>query len=376
MREIGNQERLHLFLNYGTMHNVKAFRTLMERFPDPEEAFACAKRKDEKAFDCTSNFIQHRLFNAAADGFLERYLAWLFRHDVGIAIPEHAEYPALLKQIPDPPSVLFYKGSLKGDISLPIAVIGARRCTKYGKDIAKLFSLELVKRGATIISGMAAGIDSMAARGALDCESSPYPTIAVLGTGIDVIYPKGNETLYQEISARGAVITEFLPGEEPLPEHFPIRNRIISGIAKGTVVVEAGDRSGTSITAGFALDQGRDVFAVPGRITDLMSVGTNRLIQSGAAKPVFCAEDILCEYGRGDEGRAPGQPRFVADQSMLNETEKRIVDAMRFEEQSIDELVEQLGISAPDLNCALTALEFSGIIKPLPGRRFALELEF
>ena len=208
-----------------------------------------------------------RLKEAAADGFMDRYIRWLDKNEVNVITATSYRYPALLKEIPDPPTVLFCKGSLNEDMQLPLAVVGTRRCTDYGKDVAKKFGRELVKAGATIVSGLATGIDGYAALGALSVEGAQDPTVAVLGCGIDVVYPKGNEKLYSAIAERGCLITEFLPKTPPLAQNFPFRNRVISGLSLGVLVVEAGERSGASITARLALEQGREVFALAGDST-------------------------------------------------------------------------------------------------------------
>ena len=374
MPELDRAHRLQLFVHYAAECNQRAYAALAGRFSGPEAIFAAAAKRDAAAFSFLSDFVQKRLFEAADERFLDRYADWLARHEIDVAIPGDEAYPALLAQIPDPPFLLFYKGNLKGDMALPLTVVGTRKATKYGRDIARLFAFELARRGATIVSGMAAGADACAALGALDCESSTYPTVAVLGCGVDVAYPASNEALYRQIIERGAVISEFLPGAKPLAEHFPVRNRIMSGMSRGVLVVEAGERSGVSITANCALEQGRDVFAVPGRITDLLSVGTNRLIQQGAAKPVFCAEDILVEYLAAADARAPEKPVYAADAAQLIPEEKAVVEQLRQAESSFDELCQSLNLEAGKLNSCLTALEFSGIIKQLPGRMFALEI--
>lgn len=368
MRPIGEKERLHLFVNYGTEHNLRLFAAVKERYPDLSEAYEAAKKRSAAAFDFLTDHVRSRLFDAADDGFMDRYVAWLDRHGVGVTIPAHEEYPALLKQVPDPPSLLFYRGRLNPAPALPIAVVGARRSTKYGRMIAKSFSEQMANSGATVVSGLAAGIDSEAALGALSSRENEYPTIGVLGCGIDVVYPASNGPLYDQVAERGAVLTEYLPKSAPKREHFPFRNRIISGLSRGVLVVEAGERSGTSITVSYAHEQGRDVFAVPGRITDVASVGTNRLIQQCAAKPVFCVSDILSEYGieLRDEagGEKPPAPQTVK--------EKAVCSLLYDGEKSFDELCEALPYSAAELNSCLTAMEFSGIMIQLPGRIYAL----
>ena len=196
---------------------------------------------------------------------------------------------------------------------------------------------------------------------------------SVLGSGIDVIYPSCHRDLYEEIAERGAVITEFLPGTRPMRENFPIRNRIISGMARGLIVVEAGDRSGTSITAGYALDQGREVFAVPGRLTDLQSIGANRMIQRGEAKPIFCVADVLQEFEQIDDYDAfqSGPKRIAWD--TLSTDEQAVCNALKTDSRSFDDLAEMLSRPVGQLNSLLTGMQFSGIIKPLSGRLYALD---
>lgn len=370
MREIGGAERLYLFLNYGTEHAVRTFDALLARYPEPEEAFAAARNRDSAAFSGVSERVCARLLEAAAPGFLERYMETLDQSGIGVCTRISEDYPKLLRETADPPSVLFYKGRMVSEPKLPIAVIGARACTPYGAEIAETFSYDLAKNGATVVSGLATGVDGRAAKGALTCREAGYPTVAVLGSGIDVIYPADHISLAAEIAARGCVLTEFLPGRKPAREHFPIRNRVISGLSMGVVVVEAGERSGTTITAGYALEQGRDVFAVPGRVTDRMSVGANRMIQRGEAKPVFCVADILSEYG----AEACAEEKLVIRVSALSGIEQRVCRALENAEKSADELASELALPPGELNSCLTALMFSGIMKQLPGRVYALDL--
>ena len=367
------RRRLWLWLHYGVSGSARQFRQAAARLPELSEAYRLAAHASRAAISALPEPVAERLLRAAQDGFLDRYEAWLAERGVGVCLLDDEDYPALLREIPDAPPLLFYRGRLRGDMRLPVAVVGSRRCTQYGRDVAQLFARELAAAGGTIISGMAEGIDGCAARGALGCEESPYPTVAVLGSGIDVVYPASHRELYEQIAARGAVVTEFLPGTRPLRENFPIRNRIISGMARGVLVVEAGERSGTSITAGYALDQGREVFAVPGRITDLQSVGANRMIQRGEAKPVFCVGDVLEEFELADEYDAFAHGVKRIPRSSLQAGERAVCDALARGERSFDDLAEELSIPVGELNSLLTGLQFSGIIKPLSGRLYALD---
>ena len=367
-------KRLWLWLNYATSMNPKLFFELLNRFDDLSEAREAILRKDFEQFSDVSETVRERLMSAADDRFLDRYCAWLDRNGVGIVTPEDDEYPSLLSEIYDPPSVLFVKGSLPKELPLPIAMVGARNCTDYGKEVAKLLGEQLAERGATVVTGLAAGIDSAAAKGALSAGASSCPVIGVLGCGIDVVYPQDNGKLYQEVLDRGgALVTEFLPKTPPLAQNFPIRNRILSGISRGVAVIEAGERSGTSITADCAREQGREVFAVPGRITDPMSVGTNRMIARGEAKPVTCAADIISEFmdDAGDDVLNGAAKRVTF--TSLGEIGQEIYMALLQGEKDADELLEWIDCSAQDLNAALTRMLFSEVIKQLPGRVYALD---
>ena len=366
-------KRLWLWLNYATSTNPRLFFELLNRFEDLSEAREAIAKRDFTQFSDVSETVRDRLIAAADDRFLDRYCNWLMKNGVQIATPESDDYPALLGEIYDPPSVLFYKGTLPKELPLPIAMVGARSCTDYGREVAALLGEQLAERGATVVTGLAAGIDSAAAKGALSAGSSNCPVIGVLGCGIDVVYPQGNEALYERVIERGAIVTEFLPKTPPIAQNFPIRNRIVSGISRGVVVIEAGERSGTSITADCAREQGREVFAVPGRITDPMSVGTNRMLSRGEAKPVTCAADILGEFvdDAGDDV-LNGAAKKVSFTS-LGEVGQEIYMALLQGEKDADELLEWIDCPPQDLNAALTRLLFSEVIKQLPGRIYALD---
>lgn len=273
-------------------------------------------------------------------------------------------YPRLLREIFDPPTVLYVKGDLQKDITLPIAVIGSRKCSDYGRETAMHFGFELAEHGAVVVSGMALGCDASAALGALKSKKNEHPTLAVLGSGIDIVYPQSNCRLYDMIAERGAVISEYRPGYRPTRESFPQRNRIISGLSRGILVVEAAAKSGTSITVDFAHEQGRDVFAVPGRITDPLSAGTNGLIKRGEAKAVFGVDDVLYEFGifLAD----PPSPVHIADTSALSQTGQKLYALLQKGERTVDELCEATGLEASEINICLTEMELSGIIRQLP----------
>ena len=364
--------RLWLWLNYATNRDSRLFFDLLSRVDDLSELYGAIRQKEYDVIDDVRGTVRERLIAASDPTFLDRYCAWLQKNDVTVVTPESDAYPPLLNEIYDPPSLLFCKGRLPKELPLPIAMVGARNCTQYGRDVAELLGAQLSERGATVVTGLAAGIDSAAAKGALSAGAD-CPVIGVIGCGIDQVYPKENKRLYDEVIERGAIVTELLPKTPPLAANFPARNRILSGISRGVVVIEAAERSGTSITADCAREQGREVFAVPGRITDPMSVGTNRMLVRGEAKPVTCAADILSEFtdDAGDSAlnSAAKQVTFTS----LGPVGQEIYMALLQGEKDADELLEWIDCPAPDLNAALTRLLFSEIIQQLPGRVYALD---
>lgn len=312
---------------------------------------------------------EHDLRNAGLDG---RPLANLiaFRHRVDLTaemakveragahllIQTDDEYPPLLKRINGAPPLLYVRGSITPADSLALSIVGTRKATSYGIDAAGYFCKGLAANGVTIISGLALGIDTAAHRGALQAGGR---TIAVLGCGIDQVYPRQNTALASEIVQHGAIITEFPLGTPPEARNFPRRNRIISGLALGVLVVEAPEKSGALITTSFAADQGRDVFAVPGNIFSRASVGTNQLIQDGA-KPALTVEDILGEinvtYHRV-EARALSYDLAPADAN-----EAALLPYLGADPTHVDDLVRLSGLPTPTAISTLTILELKGIV--------------
>lgn len=274
------------------------------------------------------------------------------------------EYPEYLKEIAQPPWVLYIKGdpSLLSDICF--AVVGTRRPTYYGKQVARRMGAEIASRGWVVVSGMAAGIDAEAHRGALEAEGK---TVAVLGTGVDVVYPKHLHSLYAELVQKGAVCSEMPPGTTPHPGLFPRRNRIISGLSVGTLVVEAAERSGALITADFSMEQGREVFAIPGPITSQKSAGTNRLIQQGA-KCVTGVEDILEEFSF--LGQSPSIPEKTPETSDLSPEEELLLSFMDDQPVHLDELMENVDLSPGEIHRHLLSLLLKKRIQQLPGSRY------
>ena len=272
------------------------------------------------------------------------------------------EYPASLKEIHDPPMALYVKGSFKTTDRRAIAVVGTRHPTHYGSSVAERISMQLAAAGFTVISGLATGTDTAAHRGALKGNGR---TIAVLGGAIDCLYPPENRDLGDDISRHGAVISEYPMGREPDRTTFPVRNRIVSGLSMGVLVIEAGRQSGAMITASQAGSQGRQVFAVPGRIDNPRASGCHDLIRNGAVL-VTSVDDVLEEF----EFLIPRR-ETVAAGSVLSETDKRLMDLLAEGERDVDALIRQSGMQASSVNAVLLSLEMRHLVRMLPGRLVA-----
>ena len=283
-----------------------------------------------------------------------------------VAIPYSSPaYPAPLKNLPDPPVMLYAMGNLVPEDRMAIAIVGSRRCTHYGRAVSARLSKDLADRGLTVVSGLARGIDSAAHAGALDGGGD---TVAVLGCGIDHIYPPENARLFQRLHEQGGILSEYPPGTQPLKGHFPGRNRIISGLCRGVLVVEAAQRSGSLITAEFALDQGREVFAVPGAVHTEGSQGVNRLLKDGAHL-VTGAEDILAVL-RPHLPLAPKPHRAPCSIEPLPEPERTVYDKLGPEPLHIDQLARKCALTPMDLSAILLHLELAGAVQQLPGMYF------
>lgn len=305
----------------------------------------------------------------------ERELEALSKLGAKVLTMADPDYPALLRETYDPPIVLYCLGDLRRALGQPaIAMVGSRRCSTYGKNAAEMLARELASRGVTIVSGLARGIDAAAHRGALEGRGL---TVAVMGTGLDDIYPREHRKLAERIVESGALVTEFPLGTPPLSQNFPFRNRLISGIALGVMVVEAAERSGSLITARMAYEQGREVFAVPGNITSAKSFGPNYLIKDGA-KLVQTWRDVVEEFPLEIKSKilaserdqtAPEQLTF--DEVELSPAERRVLQMLSLDEPThIDKLLLSSGLNPPELNAALLKLEMLGRITQLPGKNF------
>jgi DNA processing protein len=277
-----------------------------------------------------------------------------------------AGYPARLRAIADPPLALFVRGALTADDELAVAIVGARRAGEYGRRVAGEIARGLAQVGITVVSGLATGIDAAAHRGALDGGGR---TLAVMATGVDRVYPAWNRDLARDVVDRGALVTEFRAGTPSLQFHFPQRNRIIAGLTVGTVVVEAAERSGSLITAEFAVEQGREVFAVPGPIGTPHHAGSHRLIRQGATL-VTRVEDVLDALAPSLRARLAAA-RAADEAASLSPVERQVLDHLGDEGAHVDEVVARAGIGAGDALETLLALELRRLVAQRPGMRFA-----
>jgi DNA processing protein len=339
------------------------FRQLVKRFGSPAKVLR-ASRVELCSLPNIDEKRAQAILEAAGLPLKEGWSTRLRQLGVTLLTYRDSNYPRRLLTTHDYPPLLYIKGQLTAADELAVAVVGSRRASSYGRHVAEKLAADLAHHGITVVSGLARGIDSMAHRGALAAGGR---TLAVLGSGIDVIYPPEHHTLGEQIVRCGALISEFPLGSQPDAGHFPRRNRIISGLSLGVVVVEAGLRSGALLTARFALDQGREVFAVPGSIEAPGSQGPHYLIQEGA-KLVQKVEDILEELpvpGRVVDVKSHAQP--VTD---LSDEEGKLLALVTDQPVPVDNLIAQSGCQAAEILSLLLSLEMKGLVQQLSGKRF------
>jgi len=276
------------------------------------------------------------------------------------------EYPQLLREIDDPPLVLYIRGDVSFDPARAIAVVGTRRSTRYATIVAGRLASQLAMKGISVVSGLAAGTDAAVHQGVLDVAGH---TIAVMGCGVDRVYPKRNQEIYDGVVETGSVISEYPPGTRPAKWTFPQRNRIIAGLCRGVVVIQAPERSGALITARLALEQGRDVFAVPGNITNRTSEGSNRLIRDGA-KLVMSVDDILDEYPDLLQLKSIAADADKEEGPTLGETEQAVLDLVGLEPVHVDDIIGRADLSPTEASHILLLLQLEGLIDEVEGGRY------
>lgn len=335
------------------------FGRLHERFGSLEAAWSASERD-----------LLHVLDQRAAESLIktkrtihpQREMERIDRLGITVITIADADYPALLAQIPSPPPVIYVKGRLTPADLTAVAIVGTRRATSYGREVASRFGLAFGEAGITVVSGLARGIDGTAHEAALRGGGR---TIAVFGCGVDIIYPTEHKNLAAEIVEHGAVLSDYPPGRKPDAPNFPARNRIISGLSLGVVVIEAPARSGTLITVDFAADQGREVFVVPGSVLSDFSAGGHRLLRDGA-RPVTTAADVMEDLRIG----ARREQALVQQALPLTDQERRLLNHISADPQHLDELVIAAGLSIVEGSSLITMLELKGLIRDAGSRHF------
>jgi DNA processing protein len=344
------------------------FRKLVGLFGSPERALS-ASYEDLRKIGMLSDKIASAIRSFPWQENAKREIEKAAEANITILTADSAAFPESLRNTPDPPPYLYVKGALRAEDRNAIAIVGTRKPTHYGMTVTRRIASELSSAGFTIVSGMARGIDTQAHRGALAARGR---TIAVLGCGIDVIYPPENKGLMEEIcsAGRGAVVTENPFGTQPESGYFPARNRIISGLSRGTVIIEAAEDSGSLITAKYTLEQDRKLYAVPGNIGSLTSKGTNSLIKQGAIL-VEGVEDILQNLGMQKQDKGPVMP--ARPLPALTQEETTVLCCITNEPKHIDVIMNESRANAGKLSGVLINLELKGLAKQLPGKYFVRE---
>jgi len=344
------------------------FRKLVDLFGSPERVLS-ASPEDLRKIGMLSYKVAAAIASFPWQEPAKREIEKAAAANVAIVTADSPAYPEHLRNTLDPPPYLYVKGELRAEDGNAVAIVGTRKPTHYGMTVTRRIAGELSSAGFTIVSGMARGIDTQAHRGALAAGGR---TIAVLGCGIDVVYPPENTGLMEEISAagRGAAVTENPFGTQPESGYFPARNRIISGLSRGTVIIEAAEDSGSLITAKYALEQGRKLYAVPGNIGSLTSKGTNSLIKQGAIL-VESVEDILRNLGMQKQDNGPAAPALPLPALTLEET--TVLCCITNEPKHIDIIMNESRANAGKLSAVLINLELKGLAKQLPGKYFVRE---
>jgi len=357
-------------LNYVPGVGKVFYKRLILRFGTPDEVFRAPSVELMRIDGVRPSAVKAiREFDGWAG--VDEELARLEKTGARVVTFADDEYPANLREIHDPPPYLYVKGALRSDDKVAVAIVGSRMATNYGRQLTRTFARELASKGITIVSGGARGIDTEAHRGALAAKGR---TVAVLGCGIDVVYPSENRELYDLIRENGAVVTEYPLGTPPEPGNFPPRNRIISGMSLGAVVIEAAGDSGSLITASYSLEQNREVYAVPGNVVSPTSRGTNSLIKKGA-KLVESPKDVMLDLFPSLKGylKELDMEAAQARNFVLAPDEKTLFEFIGLDPVHIDILASKSGISVSKTSSLLLNMELKGAVRQVAGMRYIRE---
>lgn len=360
------ERTLWLWLAEALHYNPKQITAICREYPSPQAVYALSL-SDLRSLHFLSKAEQEALADKNVNHLPEKTESWT-RSGVWFLTPADPDYPAPLRDLPDRPAVLFGRGKLPDFSAFPLtlAMTGTRHCSRYGERITPRLARELAEAGTLMVSGLSEGIETIAADNA---ERAGGTVLAVNAGGVDQIYPRINRPLYERVLSRGVIVAEFPPGIPPLRHLMPYRNRLLSGLSDAVLVIEAGRRSGTRITTDYALEQGRDVLAVPGSIDNEKSIGTNRLIQDGADMILGTADIFSLYASRFQKPPVMAAPATPAEPGLsgVSQTVYALLD--RDEPTGFDTLTEKTGLPVSVLTLVLTQLELSGHITRLPGNR-------
>ena len=360
-----DSQKYWLALNMVVGVGKTLFHRLVATLGSPHKVFQ-ATRRELQGIDRLPGKTADQILGFDVDRNAEREFKLVEAMGAQILTLESPDYPELLKSIYDPPPVLYYKGKNPKDLTPSLAVVGTRLASSYGKIAAERLCGSLASMGLCIVSGMARGIDTIAHKAALEAGGS---TLAVFGCGLDLTYPPENGSLKKQIIERGAILSEFPMSSKPDRNNFPARNRVISGLSHGTLVIEAGQKSGALITAQFSLEQGREVFSIPGNIYSGKSQGTNQLIKMGA-KLVDSPEDVVEELPEWIQSVLQKKSSAQLEDMDLSSSEKHLMSLLSVEEQHIDNLIENSYLSPAQVSATLIQLELKGMVRQAEGKMF------
>ncbi|MBQ9949366.1 MAG: DNA-processing protein DprA [Clostridia bacterium] len=336
--------------------------------------------------------VYDSLCSETPEALHERLRRSVVKLKIDVIMKSHAEYPKLLKQCDDSPSVLFVRGRLPKDDVHTVGIVGTRNYSSYGAEVTDAYAHSICKYGGVTVSGLAMGIDTVVAKSSLRASDNECATVAVLGSGIDIPTPDDNAKLYYSVIERGAVVSQFAPGVHATRYTYPMRNKVIAGMSEVLIVTEAGERSGALITARAAINYNRKVYCVPGRMVDASYAGSNALLQNREAEHIPDVENFYRKVFLGKEGTqntlfderrtvisSENKPKVSAEKEQmsktgLDEAEEKIYNALKQGEKSFEELCSIIDISAPQMNLKLTMMELSGIIVQMPGRIYKLHI--
>lgn len=360
------REKAYIFLELFESLTYKKKRDILSLFPYPENLFQDFAKKEVDLLKIVKKSEFNNMCDYANESSVDKFINNVEALNVGIITAVSKNYPEKLLEMPDFPLVLYYKGNLSLVNTKSVGIVGARRITRYGKSVTENFAASLALAGITIVSGMAEGVDTVAHNNTLKVNGK---TIAVLGSGFNEIYPKSNSQLFEQICKNGLVLTEYKPSIKPVAYNFPVRNRIIAALSDAVLITEAGEKSGALHTRDYALEYNKELFAVPGNIDSPQSVGTNNILKTCQGAIALTPQDILdCFNTTFVVNNKPQSQGY-----QLNINQNLIVNVLKLESKSFDEIVEETKLDTKTLMPELTILELYGIIERLPNNFYKLK---